>query len=56
MNLSAQINDVAHGWVNTELIGDRLDDPRELYLEAQGAVALRKVAEPQDERIIASRS
>jgi NAD(P)-dependent dehydrogenase (short-subunit alcohol dehydrogenase family) len=48
MNSSARINAVAPGWVNTDLIGDRLDDPRELYLEAQGTVALRKIAEPKD--------
>ena len=48
LNKLARINAVAPGWVNTDLIGDRLDDPRELYLEAQGTVALRKIAQPQD--------
>ncbi|KAF2479966.1 hypothetical protein BDY17DRAFT_312877 [Neohortaea acidophila] len=48
INRRARINAVAPGWVNTELIGDRLDDPRELYLEAQGTVALRKIAQPED--------
>jgi NAD(P)-dependent dehydrogenase (short-subunit alcohol dehydrogenase family) len=48
LNAKARINAVAPGWVNTDLIGDRLDDPRELYLEAQGTVALRKIAEPKD--------
>lgn len=38
MNSSARINAVVPGWVNTDLIGDRLDDPRELYFEAQGTV------------------
>lgn len=48
LNRLARINAVAPGWVNTELIGDRLDDPHELYCEAQGTVALRKIAQPQD--------
>lgn len=48
LNGKARINAVAPGWVNTELIGDRLDDPRELYLESQGTVALRKIAQPTD--------
>ncbi|KAK5163770.1 uncharacterized protein LTR77_010443 [Saxophila tyrrhenica] len=48
LNSKARINAVAPGWVNTELIGDRLDDPRELYLEAQGTVALKKIAQPED--------
>lgn len=48
LNAKARINAVAPGWVNTSLIGDRLDDPRELYLEAQGTVALKKIAQPED--------
>lgn len=48
MNSRGRINAVAPGWVNTDLIGDRLDDPRELYVEAQGTAALRKIAQPED--------
>ena len=48
LNRRARINAVAPGWVNTDLIGDRLDDPRELYYEAQATVPLRKIAEPKD--------
>jgi NAD(P)-dependent dehydrogenase (short-subunit alcohol dehydrogenase family)/peptidoglycan/xylan/chitin deacetylase (PgdA/CDA1 family) len=48
LNSRARINAVAPGWVNTNLIGDRLDNPRELYLEAQGTVALKKIAQPED--------
>lgn len=48
LNSKARINAVAPGWVNTELIGDRLDDPKELYFEAQGTVPLRKIAQPKD--------
>lgn len=48
INSKARVNAVAPGWVNTELIGDRLDDPKELYLEAQGTVPLRKIAQPED--------
>lgn len=48
LNSKARINAVAPGWVNTDLIGDRLDDPRELYIESQGTVALKKIAEPTD--------
>lgn len=48
INSKARINAVAPGWVNTALIGDRLDDPRELYFESQGTVALRKIAKPED--------
>ena len=48
LNGKGRINAVAPGWVNTELIGDRIDDPREFYVEAQGTVALRKIAEPED--------
>lgn len=48
LNALARINAVAPGWVNTDLIGDRLDDPTELYYESQGTVPLRKIARPQD--------
>lgn len=48
LNSKGRINAVAPGWVNTSLIGDRLDDPRELWAEAQATVALKKIAEPQD--------
>ncbi|USW58457.1 Putative short-chain dehydrogenase/reductase SDR, NAD(P)-binding domain superfamily [Septoria linicola] len=48
INSKARINAIAPGWVNTDLIGDRLDDPKELYLEAQGTAALRKIAQPED--------
>lgn len=48
LNRKARINAVAPGWVNTELIGDRLDDPEELYQEAQATVSLAKIAEPKD--------
>lgn len=48
LNRKARINAVAPGWVNTELIGDRLDDPEELYQEAQATVSLAKIAQPKD--------
>lgn len=48
LNAKGRINAVAPGWVQTELIGDRLDDPHELWAEAQGTVALRKIAQPED--------
>lgn len=43
-----RINAVAPGWVDTELIGERLDDPGELWAEAQATVALRKIAQRED--------
>ena len=48
MNGLGRINAVAPGWVQTELIGNRLDDPREFYRETQGTVALKKIAQPED--------
>lgn len=48
LNGKGRINAVAPGWVGTEAVGDRLDDPRELYFEAQGTVALKKIAKPGD--------
>ena len=35
LNQKARINAVAPGWVNTALIGDRLDDLKELWAESQ---------------------
>lgn len=35
LNSLGRINAVAPGWVNTSLIGDRLDDPKELWAEAE---------------------
>ena len=35
LNSRARINAVAPGWVDTALIGDRLEDPVEMWAEAQ---------------------
>jgi hypothetical protein len=48
LNRKARINAVAPGWVNTPLIDGRLDDPNELWTEAQATVPLRKIAQPED--------
>lgn len=48
LNSKARINAVAPSWVNTALIGDRLDDPKELWAECHATSALRKIAQPTD--------
>ncbi|KAL1648693.1 hypothetical protein SLS61_006824 [Didymella pomorum] len=48
LNGKARINAVAPGWVDTKLIKGRLDDPKEMWREAQATVPLRKIAQPTD--------
>jgi len=48
LNKTARINAVAPGWVDTKLIEGRLDDPHEMWVEAQGTVPLAKIALPTD--------
>ncbi|KAI4630546.1 hypothetical protein J4E80_001484 [Alternaria sp. BMP 0032] len=48
LNKSARINAVAPGWVETKLIEGRLDDPGEMWREAEATVPLRKIAQPTD--------
>jgi hypothetical protein len=48
LNKRARINAVAPGWVDTKLIEGRLDDPKELWAEAQATVPLAKIAQPID--------
>lgn len=48
LNAKGRINAVAPGWVNTSLIGDRLDDPHEMWAECQATIALKKIAQPED--------
>ncbi|KAI9932132.1 hypothetical protein MW887_009641 [Aspergillus wentii] len=48
LNSKARINAVAPGWVDTSLIKGRLDDPVEMWAEAQATVPLKKIAKPED--------
>ncbi|TVY45032.1 Peptidoglycan deacetylase [Lachnellula subtilissima] len=48
LNSRARINAVVPGWVDTPLIEGRLDDPNEMWAEAQATVPLRKIAKPED--------
>lgn len=48
LNSKARINAVTPGWVDTPLIEGRLDDPQEMWTEAQATVPLRKIAQPED--------
>jgi NAD(P)-dependent dehydrogenase (short-subunit alcohol dehydrogenase family)/peptidoglycan/xylan/chitin deacetylase (PgdA/CDA1 family) len=48
LNAKARINAVAPGWVDTKLIEGRLDDPKEMWREAEATVPLRKIAQPTD--------
>lgn len=48
LNSRARINAIAPGWVDTPLIEGRLDDPKEMWTEAQATVPLRKIAQPED--------
>ncbi|EAW22333.1 SDR family oxidoreductase/polysaccharide deacetylase family protein [Aspergillus fischeri NRRL 181] len=48
LNSRARINAVAPGWVGTPMIEGRLDDPKELWAEAQATVPLKKIAKPED--------
>ncbi|KAF2035519.1 NAD(P)-binding protein [Setomelanomma holmii] len=48
LNGKARINAVAPGWVDTKLIEGRLNDPKEMWREAEATVPLRKIAQPTD--------
>jgi len=48
LNSKARINAIASGWGGTPLIEGRLDDPDEMWTEAQATVPLRKIAQPED--------